>query len=401
MPDQFEFDTGGTARPTEPGETGDSTSGADEDVIDTGERRRPQPLARAGALLAVVAAIAALVLHARSGGHPSPRAEAQRPIRAPASAAAPRARAPASLGAPVSAGLRDATDVGIGADVLYAVHYGTLTALDIDSGAVVAMVHVPELANYDTAPYFRVVPDLAVGRIWLIREGDTRPSTAIEFDAESLRRLGTVHLPDTVQASAVLDGRVYLATADGVRVLKPGARVAGTAPGLSGFVGTVAADPRSDRLVILNDGFPTEVVSEHPDGRGRVAVRLPFGGGQVAIVRGAAWVGGWGVIGARIVHLSVPTLARLGAAPVLAGLLGPGAEFVGTGSRSVWVRSAASANELWCMDATTGAIGQFFADLPGPVTSTSGFAPVTSQLAIAYAAPQGVVRPVRLGGCPG
>jgi hypothetical protein len=368
-----------------------------EEVLDTGPTRRSRFL-RVVPVLALVALIVALAVQSLTTRTSKPRASV------PSSASPPPP--PAVLGAPLEAAGRgasrtsDVVDIALGAGSLYIVRIGSFTVYDVGTGKVTTTVRVPELANFVQGPLYRAVVDAATDRVWLVRVGGITPADAIEFAAGTLARLGTVRLPGTVQAAAVLAGRVYLATADGVRELRSGTPRARLIPGTSGFVGYLAADPERQRLLVLNAGFPTRLAAMRPDGTESSVVSLPFGGAQVTVTHGVIWAAGIGTSGARIVRLEPATLESTRAASV-AAMLGAEPLFVATGSRVMWVRDGVGGTDLWCLDAWTGAVSAHFPGLAGPVASQEGLAPATSRISYAFVAPQGVVRPLRLGGCSG
>jgi hypothetical protein len=401
MADGYDFVVG---EPADPGPV-PPADGGDDDVIETGYRHPPR-LIGGLAVLALVAVVVGLIVHSGpSGGHQSSAASAG-PSAAHSGGASSSppvdpftALTTGELGLPIRPSIDDAVDIEVGGNVLYVVRFGVFTAVDLGSGRVVQSVVVKELQSYDADRVYRAVLDVADNRVWLIKEGGVTPAEVIEFDATTLRRLSTARSPGTVQDAVVLDHHLYLATEDGVRVYAPGttALVAGT----SGYVGYIAADPTRDRLLVMNNGFPTQLVAVGIHGGPRTTVHLPFGNGQIAVVAGAIWVGGFGPTSAVVEQLDPTTFSPTASAVGLDSMLGPGALLVATGSHALWFRSGGGGDDLWCLDADNGLLATKFQDVPGPVTSQSGRASVTSRAPDAFAAAGGVVSSLSLGGCPG
>jgi hypothetical protein len=370
----------------------------DLDVLDVAPSR----------LLHWTAWLGALVLVAAIGGYAWQQVthdDAAAPRPTPSNSSTPPAAPPPAggrleLGQEVAPELTDVADLGLGGDRLFMVRFGRLSEYDLVAHRVVADVPVRELADFQNGLHHRVVVDTANDRLWLVPEDGVAPADVIEFEAEHLRRVVSVRLDRSVQATAVLDGRLYLATSDGLQEVRSGTARARTVPGIEGSVGYVAADQARGRLLVMNAAFPTQLVAVRRDGTDRLVRSLRFGGGQVVVVRDAVWVAGYGERGAQLVRLDPDSLDIVQTAP-LAARLGAGARFAAAGSRVVWVRSADANGTLWCMNAADGAVLQAFSMVSGPVVSQNGPAPPTQRVPLAFAASDGTARRLVLRGCSG
>lgn len=373
----------------------DDESGLD-DVIEFGVRRPPsRALVVVAVVLMVAGATAAIVLrhHNRGAGV----ASTTRPVVATVS---PTGASVPVLGARVDPAVSDAVDMALAAGRLYVVSLTSLSAVDVQTGRVVADVVVGGLQDYETGPAYRLTVDEAAGQIWLLREDGARPAYALEFDAQTLHRGATVPIPGTIQGSAVLHGRVYLATSGGVRELS--GTSAPLLRGVEGAADAIAADTVEDRLIVADAGSPTKVVALRPGAaEPAVTADLPVDKVSLAVVRGTIWAAGYGGGAAVLDRLDSHTLRVIGSAGAVVSELSPGADVVATGSRAFWVRAAPGDTRLWCLDGATGSVAQSWPDLPGPVASQNPPAPATSRIGLAYVAPIGAVSMLTLAGCAG
>lgn len=237
----------------------------------------------------------------------------------------------------------------------------------------------------------RLVLDLAADRLWVVVE-DRSPAHIVEFEALRLERLWDTYWDREIQSAAALDGRLYLATGSGIAVVAPGAQRPQLIGGPRLQAPALAVDPARDRLLIASSGSPTWLftlrrgVTLHRIAQlGYVKVSLAVTGS------GAIWAAGFRRHGAALQRLDPATLRPLVSAR-LADQLGPGAQVVAAGARSVWVRSGVGGDpRLWCLDAGGGRTLQMWT-VGGNVASTA---------ANAVIAAGGQARTMRLRGCRG
>lgn len=357
------------------------------DVIEVGPRRlTPRPLA---ALSAIVVAVAALVLvHA---GH-STRALALLPRIGRAGPASDAGQ----LGPPIARFATAPIDVVAAPDRLYVARVGGLTVLNASNGRVLADATVAELATHDDSMWYRLVLEPESQRLWLV-DTDARHSTsrAIEFDASSLQRFATITIPSLVVAAVALDGQIFAATTDGVRVL---GRVGSTPiSGTSGFIAALAADPARHRLLLV---IGDQLLAVRPDGRGRSVADLGLAEAQVSVADAAIWASGVDAATSRITRLDPATLRPLASVDPLSGAPGSVPQLVGDGARSIWVRVAGDASGLSCLDARTGALGQNFPTADG-LLAVSASGSRSGAPARAYVVMGAAIRTLHLDGCPG
>jgi hypothetical protein len=184
----------------------------------------------------------------------------------------------------------------------------------------------------------------------------------------------TVRMRTTLASAAVLDGVLYLGTADlGLLRVPRGGRTVSIALRGEDGIGSIAADPDRRRLIYLTDGSPTQVRSWAPDGRSDSAHgRLDFSKADVVVVSGSIWAAGFGNPGAALVRLDPDTLAPVQSDDRLTARLGPGAVLAAGGDRDFFVRGGADADQLWCVDGRTGGIEQLWAGPSGAVASGPG-----------------------------
>lgn len=349
---------------------------ADEELLtvgpgDSGRRRTVLVVA----VLVVVAGLAlGIVVSNRAGHHPHA-------VNSPHPSAPPPSAAPPS-GVPVGAGSAD-TPALLMNGFVYIIREGLLymhaATRPIINETVVGRFRRPDAA-------YLLVGDAAHRRIWAVQT--IEPSwTAYEYDAATLEQLDARGANGSVAGAAVLGGDLYVNTDVGVvrDVGRAARRLEST--GIRGGR-AIAADPGRGRLLLLDlDGANAQIRGQSSTSHTIVAARAPvLVKGDIAVVGGHIWVGGFGERGALLYQLDPRSLRRLGASPLEAAL-GPGAVIVASGAHDFLVRSGGGGDQLWCVDGRSGAVRQTWAhvgdpvvlggDGPGPrvYTLDSGFTP--------------------------
>lgn len=290
------------------------------------------------AMLGVAALASALVVtHAgSSSGHkPAPSASSR--------AAAPPSRRAAD----------DVLDVASGSDGTWVLTGGALTL--VAGTAVLRRAPIDDVPlPADSEP--RLAVDPAARRIWIVVSA-AAPSELIEYDTASLERIRRVTWGVLVHGAVAYQDHLYLATDLGVADLAPGARAPRLLAGLGAPDGPIALDATRGRLIVMNLGYPTRVWTYRPGQYPiRAGVALPFGGGTIAVVGDAIWVGGFTDRRAVLDRLDPATLRptrRAAADP-----FGPGAVILAGGETVLWVRPGNGTDVLACVNARTGRIEQ-------------------------------------------
>jgi hypothetical protein len=206
----------------------------------------------------------------------------------------------------------------------------------------------------------RLAVDPTRGSIWVLNAQTSSFTQILEVDPATLLIVRTVRWNQVVEGAVALDGYLYLSTELGLAVLGPRATAPYLVPGLYGAVGPVAADPTRHRVIVIDQGFPTDVWAYRP---GRPVfeaidpVRIAHG--TLAVVDGQVWVAGLGATAAVLQRLDPVSLLATGpdllAEYGLATGLSVGAQIVATGSADLWLR-ADSGVGLWCVDPTRSTV---------------------------------------------
>jgi hypothetical protein len=345
---------------------------ADEDMVEFGSRRVPRWV------VIVACALAALAVVSVVAGRSQPKqvAVADAPNTLPVTVGQFGAALKFGGGPP------DAIDVLIAGDQLFVLRANGINRLALPAARVADSVR---LNRHDTATS-RLFYDAADNRLWLVEQG-VRPAQLLELDAATLRVTRRVSADLTVRGAAAMFGHLYLASADGLSDLAPGARAPIRMAALAGSVTAVAADPARRRILVLDESSPVAVSVMSA---GRVTARRIFGHlnrGSIAVVGDDIWVGGSGDYGAVMARLDPMTLAPLQTSPVA---LEANAVVVSPGARDLWV--SASGTGLWCLDARTGSVLVQWPTASVPVASRGG---------AAYVLTGGSVLPLALNGCAG
>jgi hypothetical protein len=202
----------------------------------------------------------------------------------------------------------------------------------------------------------RLAVDAEAGRIWVV-VAEAAPSELVEYDLESLQRVRRVVWPDLVHGAVAYRGHLYLATDLGMADLPPSRRSPKLVAGLGAASGPIALDAARHRIIVMNLGYPTLVWTYRPGQYPiRAGVELGMGGGTVAVVGDAIWVGGFNDRTAVLTRLDPLTLrpVRRGAVD----LYGPGAVIDGAGQSVFWVRPGNGTDLLTCVNALTGRVEQ-------------------------------------------
>ena len=264
---------------------------------------------------------------------------------------------------------------------LYRITTGTAFGVSLDG---------PGFTRLGTAA--RLVLDVAADRVWVV---DGIGGGIVEFDGRNLQRLRTMNSNEPIRDAAALGGHLYRARARGLADIAPGADRPRIIAGVSGYIASVAADPRRARLLalVLSKGATIRQVTVAGTVLGEQA-SVPVGGGMLRVTGdGTIWIAGFGsaIDGAVVVRLDATTLRpRLGS-PV-AGRLGPSSWIDAAGEHDVWIRSGGDGEGLWCVDGRSGSILQYWPRVHGAVSSRDGAAFVLSE---------GVLVPLVLQRCAG
>lgn len=286
--------------------------------------------------------------------------------------ATPRA-APTPVGPTASAGIGLSSDF---VDALIAIpDYGEFVTL---SGGVVTVLDAagrPLAASLlaDGTPadgsQVRLVYDGAGSVIWVVPVANNAPGRLNGYDASDLHRVAHLSLPDVVDDVAVLDGRLYLLTGGRLLRVSNDRSLLEPATTINAAAGSLVADPTRHRLLYLEYTEPVQVRSWSPGGGLGRSSRLPIAKGDLAVVDGTIWVGGFPTVGgAQLARLDPATL-RPGRNVAAHRLFGPGAVLDDTGDESLYVRNG-STGELWCLDGRNGAVRQHLGNLDGTIAST-------------------------------
>lgn len=275
----------------------------------------------------------------------------------------------------------------------YTVIQGRLAVSDLDGGDDGRFaISSTALGGPVDSARLRLLLNPGDGLLWVVPLGSTGSHLLEGFDPRMLRRAARLRLPYPVDGAAVLDGRLYLTYGPELLRVSPDRRRLELATRLVGSGGPLVADPARHRLLYLDYYNPFTVRAWSPRRGDGPAAALPMTRGQVAVVAGTIWAGGFGSAGAVLVRLDPGTL-RAARPAALARSLGPGAALAAVGARSLFVRAGGAPNRLWCLDARTGAVSRYWLDEPGVVAADLG--------AVAIAAPDGRIRPVAPSGCAG
>ena len=181
-----------------------------------------------------------------------------------------------------------------------------------------------------------------------------------------------------MRIAAALNGHLYATTPSGVMDVSPTAARPMPIAALRGHNGSIVADPRRNRVLLVGFSPESHVLVLHPDATvDRAPEEISFAKASLGVTTdGTIWAAGYSNGGAQLVRLDPDRLSPT-AHSRLADGFGPGAVIVGAGERSIWVRSSDTSEPLWCVDAHTGE-GERRWEINGSVTSRRGAAYVVS-----------------------
>ena len=223
------------------------------------------------------------------------------------------------------------------------------------------------------APAVRLLIDGARNTAWAVSLLERR-ARVLTFDPATLRPRRVWSNDFIVYDAALLDGRVYVATAEGIAWLDASGH-SGHVPHVAGVVSSITADPTRDRLVAVV-GRSVVAISA----RGRIAAvgSLASAATSVRVVAGDIWVAG--ATGRRgvVVRLDARTLRPQRQVPLQ---FVP--DVVGTGPAALYFVDSDDAAGLWCVNVRTGPPAQISTDSPVSVTATASAAFASSAQGIA------------------
>jgi hypothetical protein len=211
----------------------------------------------------------------------------------------------------------------------------------------------------------QLITDVPSRLVWLVAKG-----VVGAYDARTGRIEFGARVP-TFTAAAAMQRHLFLAV--GLDLIEIG-------PGMSprnilttrAPITLLVADPTRARLIASYQSGPSQLQSIVPRANG------PARAGRSATIRsveativdvaGAIWLAGFTTGDGVLMRLDPRTL-RPALHPSSDGLFDSGAQLVGAGASSIWVRSSDTGNQLFCLDATTGRLMQSWL-LGGSVAST-------------------------------
>jgi hypothetical protein len=372
------------------------SNGSDVELLDTrpprpGRRRRQ---ALIGAVLAVTAGTV-IAVRSAGGGEPGPsRPTSPGGHSSPVGPSSPAGLAPSAGPAVVASVNLAFARVG---DTLYAVDAGTLVTIDLNSGRRIEHA----AAGVVPSDRYELLADPPAHRLWLVGSTDTR--TVVMFvDPTTLAVTGRHETQGQFMDAAALDGRLYLATVDGVSVVSqsPGPRAVAP-PAVHGMPLALGADPTRHRILVVlaGDGEPRLVAWTPVCDRLHTAIHPPVGKGDIVIAGGRIWAAGYGEHGV-LARLDPGTL-RVVRHSAVEQEVGVGAVVVDAGPKHLLVRSGGGTGEgsgsgfadLWCVDAGSGAIVRHWS----PATGTA----VLTERGIVLFAPNEPMQRLPSGSCRG
>jgi hypothetical protein len=363
---------------------------SDDDLVDFSPREFP----RWAIGLCVLVVLAAVVTAVTAQGPPKPAAGPALPTPTPI-VEPPVGPSPTSgLGEPLPLGPAEAFDALVTSDWFYALQNQSLTAITPTVGAAPTYARardasIPGLLAMSASA--RLVLDAPRHRLWIVVQ-DIPGGRLFELDALTLQQLRATSWSEPIGSATALDGHLYFSTPSGVVDFAPAAAKPVPVAALQAQSGSIVADPRRGRLLVLDHAPSSPVLGYRPDGRvTRGEGTVPFGKGTLGVTGdGTIWAGGFGNNGAELVRLDARRLSPVRDSAV-ANRLGPGVIIAAAGYRSIWVRSGGGSERLWCVDGRTGRELQHW-DAAGTVTSRRG---------AAYLATGTAARPLLLDGCTG
>ena len=218
------------------------------------------------------------------------------------------------------------------------------------------------------APSVRLFVDRARDVGWAVSILE-RQARVMTFDPTTMQPRRVTNNNFIVYDAALLDGRIYVATSEGIAWLATDGR-SGHVPNVSGVVSSIAADTTRHRLLAVVSSAGNPLIAVTPSGHLETLAGLDAVKAQVAVVGNDIWLGGFAQRGAVLEKLDPRTL-RPGVHLSTIGL-GPGAVFVGVGTHDLFVTSGAGDDVTWCVDARTGVREDVFDISPFSIVSATG-----------------------------
>lgn len=330
---------------------GDGDADAADEVLDTRKPRARRRWLIGWLAVGCAAAVVAGVLAAQGGGGPAPtRPIHVMPLRPPERVTFTPTPLILPDGAP--AVFVDGTVVALAGDSL----------VWIDAAAdTTAQARVD-----DPSADYTLVPDPAANRVWLVRTG-RGSMQATAYDSRGSREQVSFGARAPATGAALLDGSLYVTSRTGVQRIAAGVSSGSlNSTGIRGADG-ITADPSRHRLLLVDAGMPGSIRILRPGAVSSArAAPAPFMKGELAVVAGQIWAAGYSRTGAVLARLDPVTLRPVRHSD-LEPYLGPGGNLVATGPRTLFVRSGAGGEALWCVDADSGAVRRVWPDLAGSV----------------------------------
>jgi hypothetical protein len=210
-----------------------------------------------------------------------------------------------------------------------------------------------------------LITDAPSRLVWLVAKG-----VAQAFDARTGRIDFGARVP-TFTAAAAMQRRLFLAVGLDLIELGPGAaprRIRSTRAPITLLV----ADPARGRLIASYQSGPSQLqpIVPRASGSARLGRQVTIRSVEATIVdaAGAIWLAGFSTGDGVLMRLDARTLRPV-LRPPFNAMFGSGAQLVGAGASSIWVRGSDTGNQLFCLDAATGRLMQSWL-LGGSVAST-------------------------------
>lgn len=317
-------------------------------------------LAGAGVLAAGLVTALASRQHGRHAAAPPTPSSTAASASLPALSPPPEPRA----GDPVDVATISAVDVAVDAQ-------GRLLLLTTPPSQLLTVVNGVVASSSEAPPSATgIVVDVTSAQVWLVAP-DIDGSRVIGYSEHGLRVFAQAHVPAPILGAAALDGRLWMATPQGVFVASRGStRFAGRLPGFTGAVETIAADPRRDRLLAVSSDYALLTVdASGVRVVGQLRTVLPT---SIVVVGDRIWLIGFGAPGTT-------RLALLDPRTLLVTPIGDGDRDAPQGAEGwpgdavIWTQDAYG-SALVCRDARDGHVVGTLSGVTGPVISRDGTA---------------------------
>jgi hypothetical protein len=379
--------------------SGTSGEPDDPEELDGGGRRRV-PIWLLAAVLAVIAAFVLVVVFNHAGrptAAPAPSTSARSSVPATPASSGPLASysytppLPQGVGQPFALGVEaHVFDVAVSAEGVWALTDHGLVVLLANGRSVTKGLSDTRLPPGYTSGSARLVVDQPANLIWVVVAGQSG-GRVMAYQMVYRNRVVDVATPP-INGAAALDGRLYLTSDAKVFSVSTGGVVRAAAI-LPATLGTIAADPSRNRLLVLDYVQHTSVWALAPRGNGGLRVGPPARVGVyptgMVVVDGRIWIGGFDNGDGSLFRLA-PDGLRAVRHSGIHDRFHTGAIPAAGGDSALWVRDV-TGTTLHCIDARTGRDLQDW-EIEGPVASRAGFAVVATT---------GGVVPLRLSECRG